>query len=178
MKQIKKHVTVFALMLSIVFGSNLASATDTQAATKKVYLGKYTLTAYCSCKKCCGKYGKRTASGTKPKQGRTIAVDKKKIKLGTKIQISGKTYTAEDTGSAIKGNRIDIYFSSHKKALKFGKKKKIKVYKIVKSASANSTPSVLSANVETQVQTDVAALESISNDAVQTADNIVDTITQ
>lgn len=132
MKKIKQKLVLFLMILSIAFSGTVLPAKETQAATKKVYLGKYTLTAYCPCKKCSGGHGKKTASGKTAKQGRTIAVDKKKIKLGTKIKINGKTYTAEDTGGAIKGNRIDVYFSSHKKALQFGKKKNVKVYKIVK----------------------------------------------
>jgi 3D (Asp-Asp-Asp) domain-containing protein len=138
MKNIKKYILSITMTFSIILSSTAFFAMPVQAATvsKKVYLGKYTLTAYCNCKKCCGKYAnKRTASGTKPKQGRTIAVDKKKIKLGTKINFNGNTYTAEDTGSAIKGNRIDVYFNSHKKALKFGKKKNVKVYKVTKTKS-------------------------------------------
>lgn len=86
-----------------------------------VYLGKFTLTAYCNCKKCCGKWsGGPTASGKMPKAGRTIAVDPKVISLGSKVIINGKTYTAEDTGSKIKKKKIDIYFDSHSEALKFG----------------------------------------------------------
>ena len=127
MKKLQQKLLLAFMILSIVISGIMVPAKDTQAATKKVYLGKYTLTAYCPCKKCSGSNGKKTA-----KQGRTIAVDKKKIKLGTKIRINGKTYTAEDTGGAIKGKRIDVYFNSHKKALKFGKKTKVKVYKIVK----------------------------------------------
>lgn len=85
------------------------------------YLGKFKLTAYCNCKKCCGKWsGGPTASGKMPKAGRTIAVDPKVIPLGSKVVINGKTYTAEDTGSAIKNKRIDVYFDSHKAALNFG----------------------------------------------------------
>ena len=37
-----------------------------------------------------------------------------------RIVIDGHTYVAEDTGSAIKGNRIDIYFDTHQEALNFG----------------------------------------------------------
>jgi 3D (Asp-Asp-Asp) domain-containing protein len=86
-----------------------------------VYLGKFTLTAYCNCKKCCGKWsGGPTASGKMPKEGRTIAVDPKVIPLGSKVIINGKTYAAEDTGSKIKNKRIDVYFNSHSEALKFG----------------------------------------------------------
>lgn len=85
------------------------------------YLGKFKLTAYCNCKKCCGKWsGGPTASGKMPKAGHTIAVDPKVIPLGSKVVINGKTYTAEDTGSAIKNKRIDVYFDSHQAALNFG----------------------------------------------------------
>lgn len=82
-------------------------------------------TAYCNCEKCCGKWSKynKTASGTTPMQGRTIAVDKSLIPLGTTVYINGQPYIAEDTGSAIKGKIIDIYFDSHNDAKNFGRQK-------------------------------------------------------
>ena len=49
----------------------------------------------------------------------------------TIIVINGKTYVAEDTGSAIKGNKIDIYMSGHKAALSFGVQY-AEVFKVVK----------------------------------------------
>ena len=84
--------------------------------------------AYCKCVICTGKrpgdagYG-ITASGVKVRRG-MVAVDKKYISLGTKIKIHGMpgTYIAADTGSAIKGKRIDIYNPSHNSALRFGRK--------------------------------------------------------
>lgn len=88
-------------------------------------LGQFKITAYCNCSKCCGKWsGGPTASGAMPKAGRTIAVDPKVIPLGTKVVIDGHTYVAEDTGSAIKGNKIDLYCSSHAEALSWGVKYK------------------------------------------------------
>lgn len=91
--------------------------------TNTKYLGRFKLTAYCNCSKCCGKWaGGPTKSGTMPKQGRTVAVDPKVISLGSKVIINGITYTAEDTGSSIKNKRIDVYFDSHKEALNFGVK--------------------------------------------------------
>lgn len=93
----------------------------TTQTTKPKSTSTFRLTAYCNCSKCCGKWaGGATASGTMPKAGRTIAVDTSVIPFGTKVVINGHTYTAEDTGSAIKGNRIDIYFDSHSEALQFG----------------------------------------------------------
>lgn len=83
-------------------------------------LGTFKLTAYCACSKCCGKSDGITASGTKAKQGRTIAVDPKQIPYGTKVVINGHTYTAEDCGGGIGKNRIDVFFDSHKEALNFG----------------------------------------------------------
>lgn len=90
--------------------------------------GTFRVTAYCSCEKCCGKWatlngGGYTASGTKVQEGRTIAVYRKQIPFGTEVHIEGMgTYIAEDTGSAIKENCIDVYFASHTEALNFGVK--------------------------------------------------------
>lgn len=79
-------------------------------------------TAYCPCEKCCGKWADGiTASGKKARANHTIAVDKRVIPLGTTVIINGQEYVAEDTGGAIKGNRVDIYFDSHSEALKFGR---------------------------------------------------------
>ena len=61
-----------------------------------------------------------TATGKEIKQG-MVAVDSKVIPLGTKIEIKDMgIFIAEDTGSKIKGNRIDIYFDSKEEAKKFG----------------------------------------------------------
>ncbi len=137
MKHRMKVLATLLLVFTLTIGSTICLSVPTFAGTKKVYLGKYTCTAYCGCRKCNGKYyGCRTASGTKPKAGRTIAVDPKKIKLKTKVMVNGKTYIAEDTGGAIKGKRIDIFFSTHKKAMKFGKKK-MKVYKVYKTSGSS-----------------------------------------
>ena len=92
---------------------------------------KVTATAYCLCKKCCGKdpsspgYG-RTASGLVITPGtgmKVIAVDPKMISLGTKVYVEGYGYaTAADTGGAIKNSRIDVYMDSHSDALKWGRR--------------------------------------------------------
>ena len=87
-------------------------------------IGKFKLTFYCPCSICCGSYANGiTASGTTATEGRTIAVDKNRIPLGTKVYIEGfGWFTAEDTGGAIKGNRIDVFKSSHQAALNAGVK--------------------------------------------------------
>jgi 3D (Asp-Asp-Asp) domain-containing protein len=53
--------------------------------------------------------GSRTASGTVPEVGRTIAVDPDVIPLGSVVVIDGHEYRAEDTGGAIKGQVIDVF---------------------------------------------------------------------
>ena len=131
LKVMKKKLLVVIAMLVVASGIIFTGSTSTEAKSIKVqYLGKYKLTAYCGCKKCSGKWGTRTASGKKAKQGRTIAVDRRKIKLGTKVKIKGKTYVAEDVGGGVKGKHIDLFFSSHKQTMKFGKKTGVKVYKV------------------------------------------------
>ncbi len=65
-----------------------------------------------------------TASGTKAKYG-TIAADTRYYPYGTVMKIPGYGKgVVEDIGSAIKGpNRLDVYFSTRKKALKWGRQK-------------------------------------------------------
>ena len=106
----------------------------TATTTNKKQLGEFILTAYCSCQKCCGKWslnrpkdesGKEIvvgASGKRLIEGYSIAVDPSVIKYGTKVYIDGIEYIAHDCGGAIKGNRIDVYFSDHQEARNFGKK--------------------------------------------------------
>lgn len=64
-----------------------------------------------------------TASGTKVKEGRTIACPRN-MKLGTKVYIKEfkKTFVCEDRGGAIQGKRIDIFIASLDKAVAFGKR--------------------------------------------------------
>lgn len=109
---------------------------------KKRCLGKFYITHYCPCTKCCGVGGgKVTASGTRPTAGRTVGVNPKLIPYGTHLKV-GKTrgYVAEDTGGGIGWNHLDIFCNSHAEALSKGvgwekvwtityktKKKKVKV---------------------------------------------------
>lgn len=94
-------------------------------------LGIYTISHYCDCPICTGtSKGSRTASGTKPKEGRTIACDGKMLKMGDIVYIETiGLRVCEDRGGAIKGNRIDLYVKEHSKALSMGIKK-ARVYKL------------------------------------------------
>ena len=89
--------------------------------------GSYTLTmkatAYCSCAKCnYPYYGKPSYIGLPLGYG-IVAVDPKVIPMGSKLYIEGYGEAiAADQGGAIKGNRIDLCFSSHQQALRWGMK--------------------------------------------------------
>jgi 3D (Asp-Asp-Asp) domain-containing protein len=65
-----------------------------------------------------------TSSGTKAKKG-TIAADTHYYPYGTVMKIPGYGKgIVEDTGSAIKGPyRIDVYFSTRKRALQWGRQR-------------------------------------------------------
>lgn len=84
-------------------------------------LGVFKISHYCPCPICCGEFSNGiTASGTTAQAGRTIAVDPSLIPLGSSVLINGQAYIAEDTGGAIKGNRIDVFVSTHSEALANG----------------------------------------------------------
>lgn len=71
--------------------------------------------------------GHRTASGVAPYRG-AVAVDPRVIPMGTKLYIEGYGYgKALDVGSAIKGNKIDLFFESEREALHWGRRA-VKVY--------------------------------------------------
>lgn len=88
--------------------------------------GEFLLTGYCACPICCGAWSNIespiTASGAIAAAGRTVAADTSIFGFGTQLLINGQLYTVEDRGSAIKGNHIDIFFSTHQEALDWGKR--------------------------------------------------------
>jgi 3D (Asp-Asp-Asp) domain-containing protein len=75
-----------------------------------------------SCEGCSGV----TATGVDLKanpDAKVISVDPSVIPLGSKVYVEGYGYaTAADTGGAIKGNRIDIFFADKKDAVNWGVK--------------------------------------------------------
>jgi 3D (Asp-Asp-Asp) domain-containing protein len=96
---------------------------------RKESLGVFRITAYCPCYECSRGWGFKTSSGRIAQPNHTIAVDKSMIPYFTEISINEHIYVAEDTGGAIKGNCIDIFFSTHEEVAAFGVQY-IEVYKI------------------------------------------------
>lgn len=129
-------LTSFALM-GMFLGYTLKEPetiikTEKQIVYEQLYVEKNhsfiaECTAYTAGYESCGKlptdawYG-ITASGTRVKQGRTIAADTRYLPFGTKVYIEGMgVYTVEDVGGDIKGKRIDIYFDNLTDAINFGR---------------------------------------------------------
>lgn len=52
-----------------------------------------------------------------------VAVDPNIIPLGSIVKLNGRYYTAQDTGGAIKGYKIDVLVASEEEAYAFGRKK-------------------------------------------------------
>jgi len=102
-----------ALLACILFAAE-PSATDL-----------YRVTAYCPCKQCCGPKAKGITASGKPvtaNGGRFCAADKS-VPFGTMLDIPGYgTVPVLDRGGAIKGRRLDVYFPTHKEALRWGVK--------------------------------------------------------
>lgn len=107
-----------------VTGESAASAAP---AVNMRPLGSFKATAYCPCARCCGRAGARTCTGTVPRANHTISVDPRVVPMGSKLLIDGVVYTAEDQGSGVNGNKVDIFFNSHQEALRYGVKK-VQVY--------------------------------------------------
>ncbi|SFB22658.1 MULTISPECIES: G5 and 3D domain-containing protein [unclassified Bacillus (in: firmicutes)] len=99
---------------------------DSSESGKEFYVSSTAYTA--NCNGCSG----TTATGLNLRSNpnaRVIAVDPSIIPLGTKVYVEGYGYAiAADTGSAIRGFKIDVFFSSKSDAYRWGRKKvKIKI---------------------------------------------------
>ncbi|MGG1572728.1 ubiquitin-like domain-containing protein [Fictibacillus sp. NRS-1165] len=95
---------------------------------KELYV---TSTAYtANCAGCSGKTRTGLNLHANP-NAKVIAVDPSVIPLGSKVYVEGYGYAiASDTGGAINGNRIDVFFSSQSQATKWGRKTvRIKIIK-------------------------------------------------
>ena len=87
------------------------------------------VTAYCPCRKCCGKFSDGvTANGKSIYANRSmfVAADTRVLKFGTMISIpgyrGGRSVPVWDRGGKIKGKRIDVFYLSHSQARKWGRR--------------------------------------------------------
>lgn len=102
----------------------------------QIMQGEFTVTAYCSCEKCCGYWATvrpvdengepivYTASGTEAEEGRTIAADPEVFEYGTEVWLDGpwgvQAFVVEDILGGASGRHIDIYFDNHEAARQWG----------------------------------------------------------
>lgn len=93
---------------------------------RAVRLDDVTVTHYCTCSTCCGWDTGITASGLWATPGVTVAVDPDVIPLGADVLVdygdgTGLHYMrADDTGSAVRGNHINVCLASHEEAVQAG----------------------------------------------------------
>lgn len=131
-KHVDLTLTISVLSFDEIFGADtMGNAGSTGVAGGLI--GYATVTYYC-----CEQYPHicnagppyKTATGTTPTPGRTIAVDPNKIPLGTHVIIDGHEYIAEDTGGAIDNLDIDIVVATHDEAMAKGKRYNVPVYHV------------------------------------------------
>jgi 3D (Asp-Asp-Asp) domain-containing protein len=94
--------------------------TSTEPAGKEITVEATAYTA--ECEGCIGITKTGVDLNANP-DTKVIAVDPSIIPLGSKVYVEGYGYaTAEDTGGAIKGNRIDVFVPEQNDALQWGRK--------------------------------------------------------
>jgi 3D (Asp-Asp-Asp) domain-containing protein len=124
--QIQWHIVAFVIVMLVLIAV-MADCNGKRAVGLAVIAPEqWTATAYCSCRECCGKSDGITASGKKARDG-YIACNW--LPIGTLVIIDGKPYRVMDRGAKSEFGdkkhhlkRVDIWMSSHKKALQYGRK--------------------------------------------------------
>jgi len=108
-----KKKRVLALLFLILMALPVPAKATIHAEEELIDMGMFKITYYCSCEECSGNWGILTATGNHCVSGRTCAVDPSVISYGTRILIDGDILYAEDCGSGVKGDHIDIYVDDH-----------------------------------------------------------------
>lgn len=112
------------------FEPYIPSGADQIPAFSYAYLGQeFTVTHYCGCSICCGQWSSGSeceaygCKGDKLTPYYSIAADPDVIPYGTIVHDQdGNEYKVVDTGSAIKGNKVDLFVGDHQEALNLGVK--------------------------------------------------------
>ncbi len=105
---------------------NATETADNSASFDGWQTVRMRVTAYCPCRKCCGKYsdGATIASGYRIRRGDALVAADEKYSFGTEMIIEGynggQAVKVRDRGGAIRENRLDVLFQSHKEAMEWG----------------------------------------------------------
>lgn len=127
-KEVKRSLTASKVLREsqnkvVAVGTKVINDTVSRGAPSGGRELTVTATAYTAfCNGCSG----LTATGYDLRNNpnaKIIAVDPRVIPLGTKVYVEGYGYAiAADTGGAIKGNKIDVFFSDKSRAYQWGRK--------------------------------------------------------
>jgi 3D (Asp-Asp-Asp) domain-containing protein len=113
------HALVGAILLAVALTSTDTVAAVTPAVEEGTTSRPMVATAYCD--------RGPTKSGV-PAQPGIVAADVRHLPLGTRVHVEtpgqpyAGVYTVLDTGSKIKGRKLDIFISSCARAKRFGKR--------------------------------------------------------
>ena len=85
------------------------------------------VTAYCPCRRCCGRHANGiTANNHRIRPGDKFVAADKFYRFGTEMIVPGynqnRVIEVKDRGRLIKGNRLDVFYRSHRTAKKWGVK--------------------------------------------------------
>lgn len=123
-EQIRDHAVRELGALALDIAQERQTRAEQAAAYESIgaweYIGECTITAYCPCAECCGRWADGyTASGLPAGPG-IVAVDESIIPLGSTVLIDGQKYLAADTGALVQGLHVDICMETHALAEEFG----------------------------------------------------------
>jgi 3D (Asp-Asp-Asp) domain-containing protein len=111
---------IFGVVFLVAEGCGGRLRPNTPAVTgPPVRESSFTATAYCT--------GKVTATGTTPTD-KTVAADPAVLPMGSRIRLTGLAerydgiYVVRDTGSSVRGRRIDLYIRDCREAVRFGRR--------------------------------------------------------
>lgn len=82
------------------------------------YIGECTITAYCPCEECCGRWADGVTATGLPAGPGVVAVDPEVIPLGSTVIIDGQRYLAADTG--VMGKHVDVCLTDHDATVEAG----------------------------------------------------------
>lgn len=82
------------------------------------YIGECTITYYCPCAACCGKWADGLTATGLPAGPGIVAVDREVISLGSTVIIDGQKYLAADTG--VTGHHVDVCMADHAATVEAG----------------------------------------------------------
>lgn len=131
LEELRENTQAMQAAVGPVSSGKLTAAEPVKEEPEKTSLGTFTVTFYCACETCCGKWSNEenplTASGARAEAGVTVGADWETLPEGTEIEIEGlgrrtvQDKPAEWIIEKYDGRIIDVFCASHEEALKLGK---------------------------------------------------------